>query len=107
MRKALMAAVAACALIAAGGTGHAQEKLKIGVLATLSGALTSGTFQALAYDELAARDARDRYAHVIGLGHALAVAIDGPARVKAIVQIGPQLDAGVKAARPVASIVGG
>lgn len=42
MRKALMAAVAACALIAAGGTGHAQEKLKIGVLATLSGALTSG-----------------------------------------------------------------
>lgn len=42
MRKALMAAVAACALISAGGTGHAQEKLKIGVLATLSGALTSG-----------------------------------------------------------------
>ncbi|MFC5418934.1 MAG: ABC transporter substrate-binding protein [Stutzerimonas stutzeri] len=42
MRKALMAAVAACALIAAGGTGQAQEKLRIGVLATLSGALTSG-----------------------------------------------------------------
>ncbi len=42
MRKAFMAAVAACALIAAGGTGQAQEKLKIGVLATLSGALTSG-----------------------------------------------------------------
>jgi branched-chain amino acid transport system substrate-binding protein len=42
MRKAYMAAVAACALIAAGGTGQAQEKLKIGVLATLSGALTSG-----------------------------------------------------------------
>lgn len=42
MRKALMAAVAACALIAAGGTGQAQEKLKIGMLATLSGALTSG-----------------------------------------------------------------
>ncbi len=42
MRKALMAAVAACALIAAGSTGQAQEKLKIGVLATLSGALTSG-----------------------------------------------------------------
>ncbi|HEV7326674.1 MAG TPA: ABC transporter substrate-binding protein [Bosea sp. (in: a-proteobacteria)] len=37
-----MAAVAACALIAAGGTGQAQEKLRIGVLATLSGALTSG-----------------------------------------------------------------
>ncbi len=42
MRKALMAAVAACALIAAGGTGQAQEKLRIGVMATLSGALTSG-----------------------------------------------------------------
>ncbi|MFC5391342.1 ABC transporter substrate-binding protein [Bosea vestrisii] len=42
MRKAYMAAVAACALIAAGGSGQAQEKLKIGVLATLSGALTSG-----------------------------------------------------------------
>lgn len=42
MRKALMAAVAACALIAVGSTGQAQEKLKIGMLATLSGALTSG-----------------------------------------------------------------
>ncbi|ROR91243.1 MFS transporter [Nocardioides aurantiacus] len=40
----------------------------------LSGALTSGTFQALAYDELAARGARHRYAHVIGVGQALAVA---------------------------------
>ena len=42
MRKAYIAAVAACALIAAGSSGQAQEKLKIGVLATLSGALTSG-----------------------------------------------------------------
>lgn len=40
----------------------------------LSGALTSGTFLALAYDELAALGARDRYAHVIGIGRALAVA---------------------------------
>jgi MFS family permease len=40
----------------------------------LSGALTSGTFQALAYDELSALDARHRYAHVIGLGHALSIA---------------------------------
>lgn len=39
----------------------------------LSGALTSGTFQALAYDELAAAGARERYARVIGLGHALAI----------------------------------
>lgn len=44
------------------------------VLWGLSGALTSGTFAALAYDELAARGARHRYAHVIGLGQALAVA---------------------------------
>lgn len=44
------------------------------VLWGLSGALTSGTFQALAYDGLAARGARHRYAHVIGVGQALAVA---------------------------------
>lgn len=43
------------------------------VLWGLSGALTSGTFQALAYDELAARGAAERYAHVIGVGQALAV----------------------------------
>jgi len=42
MRKALLAAVAVCALVAGGGAAQAQEKLKIGVLATLSGALTSG-----------------------------------------------------------------
>lgn len=39
----------------------------------LSGALTSGTFLALAYDELAALDSRHRYARVIGLGRALAI----------------------------------
>ncbi len=39
----------------------------------LSGALTSGTFQALAYDELAGLGARHRYVRVIGLGHALAI----------------------------------
>lgn len=44
------------------------------VLWGLSGALTSGTFLALAYDELVALDARHRYAHVIGIGRALAIA---------------------------------
>ncbi len=37
----------------------------------LSSALSSGTFQALAYDELAAVGARDQYARVIGLGTSL------------------------------------
>lgn len=44
------------------------------VLWGLSGSLSSGTFQALAYDELAALGARHRYAHVIGLGTTLALA---------------------------------
>lgn len=39
----------------------------------LSGALSSGTFQALAYDELAAVGARDAYARVLGLGTSLAL----------------------------------
>ncbi len=43
------------------------------VLWGLSGTLSSGTFQALAYDELAALGAQSRYARVIGLGHALAI----------------------------------
>jgi MFS family permease len=43
------------------------------VLWGLSGALSSGTFEALAYDELAALGAKDQYARVIGLGHALAI----------------------------------
>jgi branched-chain amino acid transport system substrate-binding protein len=41
MRNALLTAVAACSLFAASGTVQAQEKLKIGVMATLSGVLTS------------------------------------------------------------------
>lgn len=44
------------------------------VLWGLSGSLSSGTFQALAYDELAALGARHRYARVIGLGTTLALA---------------------------------
>jgi MFS family permease len=44
------------------------------VLWGLSGALSSGTFQALAYDELAAVGARHRYARVMGLGTTLSLA---------------------------------
>jgi MFS family permease len=39
----------------------------------LSSALSSGTFQALAYDELAAMGARNEYARVIGVGTSLAL----------------------------------
>jgi ABC-type branched-subunit amino acid transport system substrate-binding protein len=62
MRKAFLAAVAACALIAAGGTGHAQEKLKIGVMATLSGALTSGGEDGVRGVQLAAKQAGNKIA---------------------------------------------
>jgi len=44
------------------------------VLWGLSGALSSGTFQALAYDELVAIGRQDRYARLIGWGSALALA---------------------------------
>ncbi|TCR66363.1 ABC transporter substrate-binding protein [Bosea sp. BK604] len=62
MRKAYLAAVAACALIAAGGTGQAQEKLKIGVMATLSGALTSGGEDGVRGVQIAAKQANNKIA---------------------------------------------
>lgn len=62
MRKALMAAVAACALFAAGSTGQAQDKLKIGVMATLSGALTSGGEDGVRGVQLAAKQADNKIA---------------------------------------------
>lgn len=62
MRKAFLAAVAACALIAAGGAGQAQEKLKIGVMATLSGALTSGGEDGVRGVQLAAKQAGNKIA---------------------------------------------
>lgn len=43
------------------------------VLWGLSGALSSGTFQALAYDELTALDAQHLFARVIGWGNSLAL----------------------------------
>lgn len=47
------------------------------VLWGVSSSLASGTFEALAYDELAALGAGERYAQVIGRGHALAIAAMG------------------------------
>lgn len=56
MRKALMAAVAACSLLAASSVANAQEKLKIGVMATLSGALTSGGEDGVRGVQIAAKE---------------------------------------------------
>lgn len=56
MRKALMAAVAACSLLAASAVANAQEKLKIGVMATLSGALTSGGEDGVRGVQIAAKE---------------------------------------------------
>ena len=62
MRKALMAAVAACGLLAASSAVQAQEKLKIGVMATLSGALTSGGEDGVRGVQLAAKQANNKIA---------------------------------------------
>jgi len=56
MRKTLVAAVAACSLIAASSVANAQEKLKIGVMATLSGALTSGGEDGVRGVQIAAKE---------------------------------------------------
>ncbi len=42
MKDMIRVAVASCCLLATSGAVYAQEKLKIGVMATLAGALTSG-----------------------------------------------------------------
>jgi len=55
MRKTLAAAIAAC-LVAAAPAAHAQEKLKIGVMATLSGALTSGGEDGVRGVQIAAKE---------------------------------------------------
>ncbi len=62
MRKALMAAVAACSLVAASSVADAQEKLRIGVMATLSGALTSGGEDGVRGVQLAAKQAGNKIA---------------------------------------------
>ncbi|RDJ23336.1 ABC transporter substrate-binding protein [Bosea caraganae] len=62
MRKALLAAVAACSLVAAASAAQAQEKLKIGVMATLSGALTSGGEDGVRGVQIAAKQAGNKIA---------------------------------------------
>lgn len=62
MRKALLAAVAACCLMATTSSGQAQEKLKIGVMATLSGALTSGGEDGVRGVQIAAKQANNKIA---------------------------------------------
>lgn len=61
MRKALLAAVAACSLMTTGAV-QAQEKLKIGVMATLSGALTSGGEDGVRGIQIAAKQAGNKIA---------------------------------------------
>ena len=53
------------------------------VLWGISGALMSGTFEALLYDELAAADASESYAGLIGVGHSLAMGCNLVATVAA------------------------
>ena len=61
MRKTLAAAVAAC-FVAAAPAAHAQEKLKIGVMATLSGALTSGGEDGVRGVQVAAKELGNKLA---------------------------------------------
>lgn len=56
MRKVLLTAVAVCSLMAAASIADAQEKLKIGVMATLSGALTSGGEDGVRGVQIAAKE---------------------------------------------------
>lgn len=62
MRGAFTAAFASCCLLAASGVAHAQEKLKIGVTATLSGALTSGGEDGVRGVQIAAKQAGNKLA---------------------------------------------
>jgi ABC-type branched-subunit amino acid transport system substrate-binding protein len=62
MRGAFTAAFASCCLLAASGAAHAQEKLKIGVTATLSGALTSGGEDGVRGVQIAAKQAGNKLA---------------------------------------------
>lgn len=62
MRKALLAAAVACGYCLAAGPGLAQEKLKIGVMATLSGALTSGGEDGVRGVQIAAKEAGNKIA---------------------------------------------
>jgi ABC-type branched-subunit amino acid transport system substrate-binding protein len=62
MRGAFKAALVSCCLLAASGAAQAQEKLRIGVTATLSGALTSGGEDGVRGIQLAAKQAGNKIA---------------------------------------------
>lgn len=62
MRMAFLAAVATCGLATSTNIAAAQEKLKIGVMATLSGALTSGGEDGVRGVQIAAKQAGNRIA---------------------------------------------
>lgn len=62
MRKALFAALVASGCCIAVGSAQAQEKLKIGVMATLSGALTSGGEDGIRGVQIAAKEAGNKIA---------------------------------------------
>ncbi|TCT05056.1 ABC transporter substrate-binding protein [Aquabacter spiritensis] len=62
MHKVIRTALAACCLVAATGASEAQEKLKVGVMATLSGALTSGGEDGVRGVQLAAKQAGNKMA---------------------------------------------
>ena len=62
MRGAFKAALVSCCLVAASAAAHAQEKLRIGVTATLSGALTSGGEDGVRGIQIAAKQAGNKLA---------------------------------------------
>ena len=62
MRGAFKGAIAACCLLAASGATQAQDKLRIGVTATLSGALTSGGEDGVRGVQIAAKQAGNKLA---------------------------------------------
>jgi branched-chain amino acid transport system substrate-binding protein len=62
MRKALLATVATVALVVSAGAATAQEKLKIGVMATLTGFLTSGGEDSIRGLQLAVKQAGNKIA---------------------------------------------
>src|SRR4028119_1496515 len=62
MRNVVRATVASCCLLVASGAAYAQEKLKIGVTATLSGALTSGGEDGVRGVQIAAKQAGNKLA---------------------------------------------
>jgi ABC-type branched-subunit amino acid transport system substrate-binding protein len=62
MKDMIRVAVASCCLLATSGAVYAQEKLKIGVMATLAGALTSGGEDGVRGVQIAAKQAGNKIA---------------------------------------------